>query len=98
MELLRAFRDGYLLPFLWGKKFVEAYYDYSPPAANFIQKSDVLRAVVRLFLWPLVGLSWLLVKGSLAVKLASLVVMFSIPFLYVFQRNRRQAIRVRRSK
>ena len=47
LNILRDFRDQVLLKSAVGLRFVEAYYRISPPVADFIAKSDFLRAVVR---------------------------------------------------
>jgi hypothetical protein len=47
LDILRDFRDQVLLENALGSRFVEAYYRISPPVADFIAKSDFLRAVVR---------------------------------------------------
>jgi hypothetical protein len=47
LDILRDFRDQVLLDNTLGSRFVEAYYKLSPPVANFIAKSDFLRAIVR---------------------------------------------------
>ena len=57
LDILRDFRDQVLLKNATGSRFVEAYYELSPPIADFIAKSDFLRAVVReVFLEPIVNL------------------------------------------
>ena len=57
---LREFRDRYLLNHSAGRAFVRAYYEFSPPVADFIRARDGLRAAVRVALKPLVGLArWL---------------------------------------
>ena len=58
--LLRQFRDHVLLPNAAGQKFVELYYTWSPPIANFIAEHNWLRAVVRACLYPLIGLAYAL--------------------------------------
>jgi len=60
VQLLRRFRDLYLMPYKIGRAFVNAYYRYSPPMADFIADHDTLRTMVRSSLIPLLGLSWLL--------------------------------------
>jgi hypothetical protein len=47
LDILRDFRDQVLLENALGSRFVMAYYIVSPPVADFIAKSDFLRAVVR---------------------------------------------------
>jgi hypothetical protein len=54
VESLRRFRDRVLLQFGAGRAFVAAYYEHSPPIADWIAGSEVLRAVARGLLWPLV--------------------------------------------
>ncbi|MGE0171997.1 MAG: CFI-box-CTERM domain-containing protein [Oligoflexales bacterium] len=56
LNLLRWFRDEYLLKTKLGSSFVEFYYEYSPAAAAVISKSKALMATTRAFLWPLIML------------------------------------------
>lgn len=53
---LRTFRDDYLLTNKPGRVFVSTYYGVSPPIAHWIAGSDPARAVVRVWLWPLIQL------------------------------------------
>jgi len=72
--LLREFRDRILLPHKSGRAFVRLYYTASPPAAAFIAKHDALRALTRISLLPLLGISWLAVNlgpAALALLLLS---------------------------
>ena len=62
VRILCKFRDLYLLTNVPGKTFVKKYYKYSPPAADFISKHVGLRAVVCVFLLPLVGFGWMMLK------------------------------------
>jgi len=55
-DLLRIFRDKYLLDNAVGKTFVTAYYKYSPPLADYIAERDWLRFLVRILLLPIIGL------------------------------------------
>jgi hypothetical protein len=47
LDILRDFRDQVLLENALGSRFVAAYYRVSPPLADFIARSDFLRAIVR---------------------------------------------------
>ena len=62
VEILRDFRDRFLITNTLGKSFVNLYYTYSPPLADFIAKHDHLRMMVRMTLFPLVGISWVALK------------------------------------
>ncbi len=68
VQYLRGFRNEYLLTNSVGRKFVELYYRYSPPIAEYIRQHDNLRTAVRWMLSPLVKLSKLLVSDEAAKK------------------------------
>ena len=65
VKILRDFRDRFLISNIVGNFFVNLYYKYSPPLANFIAKHDNLRALVRISLFPVVGISWIALKIGL---------------------------------
>ncbi|MCX5687588.1 MAG: PKD domain-containing protein, partial [Candidatus Omnitrophica bacterium] len=52
--VLRKFRDRYLLKSETGKKFVNTYYRFSPPIAEFIKHSPFLRFLTRILIKSLV--------------------------------------------
>jgi len=86
VQLLRRFRDLYLMPNRIGRSFVETYYKYSPPMANFIAKHDILRAMVRLGLAPLIGVSWIVLKiGPLSTVALMLIFIFCFVGLVYFR-------------
>jgi hypothetical protein len=76
VKLLRDFRDQFLLDNALGKYFVRNYYRYSLPIADFIAKHGSIRAIVRLSLLPLVGMSWVALKMGLFVA-TGLILFFS---------------------
>jgi hypothetical protein len=54
VEVLRVFRDRYLMTNMAGRYFVDRYYRYSPPLAAVIARHEALRSVTRWALTPLV--------------------------------------------
>jgi len=57
LDVLREFRDEVLLQSWLGEWFVNTYYEYSPPVADFISRNDTLRTLVReLLVDPIVAL------------------------------------------
>jgi lysophospholipase L1-like esterase len=63
VTLLRRFRDSVLSRSNLGQGFIRLYYHYSPNLAAYIQVHPRLQGPVRLALYPLVGMSFLLVNG-----------------------------------
>ena len=51
LDLLRWFRDTYLLKTSLGRKAVDFYYRHSPEIADQIAKNEALKSVVRAGLW-----------------------------------------------
>ncbi len=81
IEVLSQFRDKYLKTTELGVKFVHAYYHFSPPLADFISQSSLMRFVVRLLLLPLVGFSYFMVNFSIQLKVI-LVLLTASSFYY----------------
>ena len=67
--LLKDFRDKFLLTNGPGTRFVKFYYQYSPPVARFIAQHDSVRAAVRILLYPLIALAYVMLHTGLAVRL-----------------------------
>ncbi|MBC7961588.1 MAG: hypothetical protein H7Y05_01445, partial [Steroidobacteraceae bacterium] len=54
VQVLRDFRDHYLLTNVPGRAFVALYYRLSPPLADFIAGHELLRGVTRVALTPVI--------------------------------------------
>lgn len=82
VEILRQFRDRYLLKNDVGRKFVTWYYRNGPAAAKFMKDKPLIRAAVRTALYPLISLCFLLISGYLplftALLLLSSLLFFNI--------------------
>jgi parallel beta-helix repeat protein len=87
--ILKTFRDRFLLPTTTGRMFINFYYKYSPPVGHFIANHQTLRAVVRIGLLPLVGVSYSMLNFGPTITLTVLVVLLGTPiFLVSFYRRR----------
>ncbi|MBI5756813.1 MAG: BNR-4 repeat-containing protein [Nitrospirae bacterium] len=75
VELLRNFRDRYLLTNKPGKWFVSTYYRLSPPIAQFILEHPYLRPAARIALLPFVGIAALALYTS---PLQKILLIFSL--------------------
>ncbi len=87
VQMLRRFRNLYLMPYKIGRAFVKTYYRYSPPVAEFIADHDILRAMVRWSLMPLIGLSWMLLHIG-AVPTLIFLILISSSSLFYFRKIR----------
>ena len=58
--ILRQFRDRILLRFDTGKRFVNWYYRHSPSVADYISQHPVIKFCVRVLLYPLIGIAWVI--------------------------------------
>jgi hypothetical protein len=82
VNVLRNFRDKYLLKNRVGTLFVHSYYKYSPPIADYIAKHETLRVATRIALTPLVyGLKY---------PVLSLFVLMGITFVSGYSLRRRK--------
>jgi len=73
VRVLRKIRDRYLLTNGPGRRFVQAYYRYSPPLADFIRRHEPLRAAARWTLTPIVYLLEFPKAGLLLLTAGALV-------------------------
>lgn len=76
--ILRIFRDEYLKPYDWGRRFIAWYYRHSPPWARYLNEHAWLKPMVRITLVPAVGLAYFFVKTTTAIRLLSLLLMLCL--------------------
>ncbi len=69
VQLLCFFRDKYLQTNTIGRGFVNLYYQYSPPLADYISEHHWLKLLVRICLTPAILLAMFMVKLTLIHKL-----------------------------
>jgi hypothetical protein len=90
IDVLREFRDEYLLTRRLGRVLVGLYYRVSPPIAGFIAEHPGLKPVVRAGLLPAVAVSALLVNTTAAEKMAIVVLLASISAVVAIWLTRRR--------
>jgi hypothetical protein len=88
VNLLRQFRDRFLLTSAAGRTFVAWYYANGPAAADFIRSKPLVRAAVCAALYPLVGFSFVLVNGWLPAVAAAF---FLAAFLFCCRQRKKRA-------
>ena len=97
VEVLRAFRDRFLLPHALGRGLVWAYYAASPRAARFIERHPSTKPAVRAMLKPFV----LAARAALEGRYAALGMFATAPIVLVaavaFMRRRTQRAVLRSS-
>jgi hypothetical protein len=78
VKILREFRDKFMLSNKLGKWFINLYYKHSPPIAKKIGSHEALKAIVRIGLLPVVGLSWIALKIGITAVGAIVFLMIAI--------------------
>jgi hypothetical protein len=92
IQILREFRDAYLLTNPVGKALVGLYYKVSPPIADFIAEHPGLKPMVRTGLLPAVAMSTMAVNTAEVEKIAviGLLVVISVAVAIRATRQRRK--------
>ncbi len=89
VDILRQFRDSYLVTNPVGRGIVSAYYRFSPPVARLIDNHPGSKPVVRGMLWPAVALSRVAVSTTLVQGMAAFggLALVSIVLVWWFKRR-----------
>jgi hypothetical protein len=90
IQILRQFRDVYLLTNTLGQALVDFYYRVSPPIAEFITEHPSLKPIVRAGLLPAVAMSTLAVNTGPAEKMAILGFLVLVSVALAVWAKRRQ--------
>jgi len=89
IEILREFRDEYLLTNPVGRALVALYYRVSPPMAEFIAEHPSLKPIVRTGLVPAVVISTVVINTSPAEKMAIVGLLVLVPVVVAVWVTRR---------
>jgi hypothetical protein len=91
VQVLRLFRNKFLLTNGWGKRFVKAYYKYSPTYARMISGRENIKSVVRAMLHPVLLFANLSLSLGLWFTFCILSLVIFVPYgLYRFFRRRKE--------
>ena len=90
VQILREFRDGYLLTNPLGQAFVHFYYKFSPPIAEFITNHPSLKPIVRTALVPAVVISAVVVNSTPVEKIAIFGLLAFVSVVVGMRMTRRQ--------
>jgi hypothetical protein len=89
IQILRAFRDGYLLTNPLGRALVAFYYRTSPPIAQFITEHPSLKPIVRAMLVPALAMSTIVVNNGVTLPLVVLGLVLVAVALAIWATRRR---------
>jgi len=78
VEILRDFRDRFMLDNAVTRSLVDFYYSYSPPIADLISGNTTLRPLTRTLLMPVIGSAWLTMRFGWAWLLLPAAVMIMV--------------------
>jgi len=96
VQILRQFRDEYLLTNPVGERLVSLYYEYSPPVADFIDGHPDLKPVIRAALLPAVVISTVAVNTAY-MSILAVIGLLGLGFIaFIILRRRKYYSSVRR--
>ncbi|MCM8804971.1 MAG: hypothetical protein NC833_06925, partial [Candidatus Omnitrophica bacterium] len=80
VSILREFRDKVLVKSILGRKFVKWYYKNGPHIAQFVSKYQFFKIFLRIILYPIIGICYLILKGFLPY----FIIIFNAIFIFKF--------------
>ena len=80
-NILCQFRDWYLKSNVLGKSLITLYEGSSPYLADITSKNEYLKVVVRLVLWPVVGVAYVMGNTTMEQKIMMLVIMVVLTYV-----------------
>lgn len=89
VKVLRSARDRYLKGTLLGSWAIKEYYTYSPTIAEAISNNSVVKGVVRILLYPIILIAYLILALSFNGFLLLLIGMIVLFTLYKIKRCKR---------
>lgn len=88
VAILREFRDRHLMPGRAGRAFVSFYYQHSPPLANLIASSRLLKCLTRTALLPATAFCGLTLKWDILQALLGTFLLLTIPAAVILRIRR----------
>ena len=88
LDILRDFRDKYLMTNKIGRSLVELYYKHSPSLAELITKHRLLRASVRFTLMPVVTISFSIIYLGPLFTMNVFILILALPFYTLWRRKK----------
>jgi lysophospholipase L1-like esterase len=86
--ILKQFRDQVLSDTVLGQRFIQVYYQTSPPLADYIARHESLRVGVRWLLYPVVGGAYLTLHHPGTAAFGLVLMLFSMLIWSVSHRHR----------
>ncbi len=78
VQVLRTFRDRYLVTNRPGRAFVDWYYRYGPKGAEFMNAHPWVKPIARAALLPLVGAAWFMTEVPFGAGIAVLFMIVTV--------------------
>jgi len=98
VQLLRDFRDHYMLSHFSGRWFVKQYYTHGPRAARYIERHPEWKSAVRVALLPLIAMAWILFKASWLMQAVIIVSGMTMLGALYLRRKKRKLVLIRHAR